>query len=125
MEACRRPLVLEHETPFGLMNQESTKAPIGAAGSPGVVLPTAEQMQALADQLKTLVKADKTLVYLSPGASDQITLTNTSAGLMNVSVQGAIPGGCPHRSPGPKAARECGTRPEGAGWGKIRIRPTG
>jgi hypothetical protein len=37
------------------MNPESTKAPMGAAGSPGVaaVLPTAEQMQALADQRKT------------------------------------------------------------------------
>ena len=46
---------------FSLMNQESTKAPIGAAGSPGVaaVLPTAEQTQAVADQLKTLAKADK------------------------------------------------------------------
>ena len=57
-------------------------SPAGAAESPGVaaVLPTGEQMQALADQLKTLVKADKTLVNLSPGASDQITLTNTSAG---------------------------------------------
>jgi hypothetical protein len=37
-------------------------------------------MQARADQLKTLVKADKTLVNLGPGASDQITLTNTSPG---------------------------------------------
>ena len=40
-------------------------------------------MQALADQLKALVKADKTLVNLRPGASDQITLTNTSAGWMS------------------------------------------
>jgi hypothetical protein len=71
------------KTPFSLMNQESI--PIGAAGSPSVaaVVPTAEQMQALADQLKTLVRADKTLVNLSPGASDQITLTNTSAGWMS------------------------------------------
>lgn len=64
------------------MNQESTKAPIGAAGSPSVaeVVPTAEPMH---DHLKTLVKADKTLVNLSPGASDQITLTNTTAGWMS------------------------------------------
>lgn len=67
------------------MNQESTKAPIGAAGSPSVaeVVPTAEPMQALADHLKTLVKADKTRVNLSPGASDQITLANTTAGWMS------------------------------------------
>lgn len=67
------------------MNQESTKAPIGAAGSPSVadVVPTAEPMQALGDHLKTLVKTDKTLVNLNSGASDQITLTNTTAGWMS------------------------------------------
>lgn len=104
------------------MNQESTKAPIGAAGSPSVagVVPTAEQMQALADQLKTWVKADKPLVNLSPGASDQITLTNKTAGWMSPWITG------------PKAARECGTRPEGAGLeqnpapsASRLIRPTG
>lgn len=83
-----------HESPFGLMNPGPPKPPSGAAGTPGVaaLIPTPEQMQALADQLKTLVKADKTVVNLRPDASDQITLTNTSAGLMNVSIHGAIPG---------------------------------
>ena len=83
-----------HPSPFGLITSGPTKGASGAAGTSGVaaVLPTAEQMQALAAQLKTLVKADKTVVNLRPGAFDQITLTNTSAGLMNVSIQGAIPG---------------------------------
>src|SRR5437016_2474851 len=39
-----------------------------------------------------LVKADKTSVTIKPGQSAEVTFTNTSAGVMSLTIEGAVPG---------------------------------
>lgn len=77
------------QTPFGKMSPGTGPPPTGG-GMPAI--PTPEQMQALANQLQTLVKADKPVVTLKAGGEEEVTLTNTATGLMNLSLEGRLTG---------------------------------
>lgn len=77
------------QTPFGKMTP-GKGAPPGGDVAPA--LPTQEQMQALAKQLATLVKADKESVILKAGQSETVTLTNTSTGSMSLALAGKVEG---------------------------------
>jgi hypothetical protein len=69
-------------TPFGKM----TPGPPGTSGG----LPAA--MPDNADFVMKLVKADKESVTLKPGQSDTVTIRNGAPGIMDISVEGKIPG---------------------------------
>jgi hypothetical protein len=69
-------------TPFGKM---TAGARGGGGGLPAVIPDSAAFVM-------TLVKADKNSVSLKPGQSDTVTIRNTAAGLMDISLEGKIPG---------------------------------
>ena len=73
-------------TPFGKMNagagQESTSTPRSIPAIPTTV----------PDYIYKQVKADKASVALKAGESDQVTITNSAPGAMNISLMGSVPG---------------------------------
>ncbi len=71
------------ETPFGKMTAGAGKGP-GAK----VKIPTPDDMKFIFSQVKT----DKTSVTLKPGASEQVTISNTAQGLMTISILGGPAG---------------------------------
>ena len=73
-------------TPFGKM----TAGPGGASGAVPAALPTA--LPDNADFVLKLVKADKEMVELKPGHSEQITITNSAPGNMDLTIVGSVPG---------------------------------
>lgn len=76
-------------TPFGNM-KPGKGAP--QSGNVAPALPTQEQIQALAKQLTTSVKADKSVVDLKAGESQAVTLTNTATGIMDLILAGKVEG---------------------------------
>ena len=76
-------------SPFGQMTP-GKGAP--ASGSAAPVLPSQEQIQALANQLQNMVKADKGIVTLKAGQSETVTLTNTSTGTLDLGLAGEVEG---------------------------------
>jgi hypothetical protein len=73
-------------SPFGPLHG-GPDAPAGAAKQ--IVIPdAAEVLKKAAAQ----VKADKQAVNLKPGASDQVTITNSAPGVMSISLLGSITG---------------------------------
>ena len=77
------------QTPFGKMTPGKGAPPSGDAAP---ALPTQEQMQALAQQLANLVKADKESITLKTGQSEAVTLTNNSTGTMSLVLAGKVDG---------------------------------
>lgn len=69
-------------TPFGRM----TPGPRGTSGGLPAAIPEN------ADFVMTLVKADKDSVTLKPGESETVTIRNGAPGIMDISVEGKIPG---------------------------------
>jgi hypothetical protein len=69
-------------TPFGQM----TPGPPGTSGGLPASIPDS------ADFVMTLVKADKDSVSLKPGESETVTIRNGAPGIMDISVEGKIPG---------------------------------
>lgn len=70
------------QTPFGVM-----KAGPGPANGG---LPTS--MPDSADFVLKLVKTDKEKVELKPGQSEDVTITNTAPGVMDLTIMGQVPG---------------------------------
>jgi len=72
------------ETPFGKANPGS-----GQGSTPKAIpaIPTT-----VPDFIYQQVKADKASVSLKVGESEQVTITNSAPGTMNISVTGSIPG---------------------------------
>lgn len=62
--------------------------PSSGAPSAAPVIPTADQMKSIF----TMVKADKEVVTLKVGDSEQVTITNTAPGPMSISLLGSLHG---------------------------------
>ncbi len=71
-------------TPFGKLVAGPPSA-TGAGALPAVIPDTV-------DPFLKKVKSDKETVHLKPGYSDQVTITNTAPGVMNISMFGALQG---------------------------------
>ncbi len=71
-------------TPFGKM----TPGPAQESASPSIpAIPTS-----VPDYIYKQVKADKASVALKVGESEQVTITNSAPGAMNISLSGSVPG---------------------------------
>jgi hypothetical protein len=69
------------KTPFGKL--------VGGPGGPPTGLPTT--LPTTADFAMNLVKADRQAVTIKAGQSEQVTITNNSAGYMTIGIQGSVP----------------------------------
>ena len=76
-------------TPFGKMSSSPPPTDPAAAPPTGTpAIPSADQMQFIFTQLKV----DKPVVTLKAGESEQVTLTNTADGIVNILLRGTVPG---------------------------------
>ena len=73
-------------TPFGKITPGPARDS-GSAPKPMPAIPTT-----VPDYIYTQVKADKASVTLKAGESEQVTITNSAPGAMNISLTGSVPG---------------------------------